>query len=366
MKRILLLLISIVAVVSCYDDGPIWDELQDHENRIVALETLCAQMNTNITSLQTIVTALQSNDYVTAVAPIKEGDKVIGYTITFNKAGSVTIYNGADGADGKDGAAAKAPVIGVRQDTDDAYYWTIDGEWLLDEKGNKVKASASDGEAGADGQTPQLDLKEGYWWVSYDGKEWTKLGVASGSSNLVDVRLEGSFIYLTLDNETVLKIPMSIGVPDMTVESGYERLIFRGKANPVSPDFVVGAFVSSEMDELKGMIPLGVEESNGYAYDFGEDGSFAFGAELYDDGREGMEFYYYTFVYANGVFSFSELKTIRFEANQAELAYGITNITETSVTFKGKVTLKRPADITVFMTERYNDIYDVDDLDSSR
>jgi len=30
------------------------------------------------------------------------------------------------------------PVIGVRKDTDGCYYWTLDGEWLTDEKGNKM------------------------------------------------------------------------------------------------------------------------------------------------------------------------------------------------------------------------------------
>ena len=55
------------------------------------METLCKQMNTNISSLQTIVTALQDKDYVTSVAPINEGDKVVGYTITFSKSGAVTI-----------------------------------------------------------------------------------------------------------------------------------------------------------------------------------------------------------------------------------------------------------------------------------
>ena len=93
MKRTLFFALSLLAVVACskFDDSAIWDELNKHEDRIVKLETLCNQMNTNITSLQTIIIALQSNDYVVNIAPIMEGNKEIGYTITFAKSGSITI-----------------------------------------------------------------------------------------------------------------------------------------------------------------------------------------------------------------------------------------------------------------------------------
>ncbi len=72
-------------------------KLDNHESRISNLEKLCQQMNTNISSLQTIVTALQNNDYITGVTPITENGATIGYTITFAKAKPITIYNGKDG-----------------------------------------------------------------------------------------------------------------------------------------------------------------------------------------------------------------------------------------------------------------------------
>lgn len=93
------------------------------------LEQLCQQMNTNISSLQTIVSALQNNDYVTGVVPVTEGGKTVGYTISFTKSQPVTICHGKDGQNGADGKDGKSyvPVIGVRQDTDGVYYWTLDG-----------------------------------------------------------------------------------------------------------------------------------------------------------------------------------------------------------------------------------------------
>ena len=145
------LAILFVSVTSCYDDTGLREQLADHEQRIQTLETLCRQMNTNITSLQTIVDALQQNDYIKSVTPGQEGSEVIGYTIEFVKNGSITIYHGKDGqngADGQDGAPGQdghTPVIGVQQDADGKYYWTLDGEWLLDADGNKIPTTGENG-----------------------------------------------------------------------------------------------------------------------------------------------------------------------------------------------------------------------------
>ena len=232
MKRTLLFALSLLAVVACskFDDSAIWEELNKHEDRIVKLETLCNQMNTNITSLQTIIIALQSNDYVVNIAPIMEGNKEIGYTITFSKSGSITIYHGKDGengkdgangADGKDGQDGKdgvdgkdgkdgyTPKIGVKQHTDGKYYWTLDGNWILDDSNNMIPVTGEDGKDGAngadgkdgqngedgndgvngkdgkDGITPQLKIEDGYWYLSYDnGATWQKLGKATGNNGL--------------------------------------------------------------------------------------------------------------------------------------------------------------------------------------
>ena len=187
----------------CYDDSYILDQLNQHELRIQALEKLCSEMNTNISSLQTIVTAISNNDFVTSITPVVENGAEVGYTITFSKSGPVTIYhgkNGKDGADGKDGKDGKdgtdgsTPVISVKQDADGHWYWTLDGEWLLDDNGDKVRASAidgADGENGAngangangkDGITPKLKIQNDYWYISYDnGTSWKRLGKATGA-----------------------------------------------------------------------------------------------------------------------------------------------------------------------------------------
>lgn len=254
MKKILFFALALLAVVACskFDDSAIWEELNKHEDRIVKLETLCNQMNTNITSLQTIIIALQSNDYVVNIAPIMEGNKEIGYTITFAKSGSITIYHGKDGKDGANGADGKdgqngtdgkdgkdgyTPKIGVKQHTDGKYYWTLDGTWLLDDNGNMIPAigedgkdgqngsngkdgqdgedgkDGADGKDGKDGITPQLKIEDGYWYLSYDnGATWQKLGKATGNNGLDGDNLIASItqdeknVYFKLSDGTVIII----------------------------------------------------------------------------------------------------------------------------------------------------------------
>ena len=230
-------------VTGCYDDTDLRARLDEHEARLQALEKLCSEMNTNIASLQQIMAALQNNDFVTDVVPISENGKEIGYTITFSKSGAVTIYHGKDGkdgangkdgkngVDGKDGADGSTPVVGLKQDTDGIWYWTLNGAWLLDDRGAKVKALGVDGKDGADGKdgkdgangkdgkdgangkdgqdgkdgkdgaagqdgkdgrdgkdgkdgvTPLLKIEVGDWYISYNnGSTWAYVGRADGAN----------------------------------------------------------------------------------------------------------------------------------------------------------------------------------------
>ena len=190
------LLLSLFSSCTADIDG-LSERMDDLEARVVALEELCSQMNTNISSLQTIVGALQDNDYISSIAPVVEGEDTVGYVINFTQSGSVTIYHGEDG---------QTPLIGVRQDADGQYYWTVDGEWLLNDAGNKVQA------LGQDGITPQLKIEtDGYWYISYDGGiTWTQLGKATGEdgdSMFSGVTQDDDNVYLTLADGTVITLP---------------------------------------------------------------------------------------------------------------------------------------------------------------
>ena len=229
-----------------YDDSALRNDLNDLENRIAKLEELCKQMNTNISSLQKIVDALQDNLSISKVEQISDG-----YIIHFSDGSTATIKNGKDSED--------APIIGVKKDTDGIYYWTLDGKWLTDEKGNKVKAQGTDGKDGVDGEdgndgvdgedgvdgtngkdgkdgiTPQLKIENGRWMLSMDdGKTWTDIGQATGADGkdgedgadgtdgedgvdgkdgtngiFKSVREDDDNVYFTLEDDSVITIPKS-------------------------------------------------------------------------------------------------------------------------------------------------------------
>ena len=215
MKKLLAFaaLFAVVALTSCkYDDDDLWNSVHGLENRVAKLEELCKQMNTNISSLQTIVTALQNNVYVTGTTPLMKDGKEIGYTITFSKGNPITIYHGKDGQDGEDGTT---PTISVKKDTDGVYYWTLNGEFIMVDDG-KIQAEGKDGTNGTNGTTPQFKIENDYWFVSYDnGANWTQLGKATGEDGVggdsmfsgVDYETSTDYVIFTLSNGTQIKLP---------------------------------------------------------------------------------------------------------------------------------------------------------------
>ena len=212
MKKLLAFaaLFAVVALTSCkYDDDDLWNSVHGLENRVAKLEELCKQMNTNISSLQTIVTALQNNVYVTGTTPLMKDGKEIGYTITFSKGNPITIDHGKDGQDGEDGIT---PTISVKKDTDGVYYWTLNGEFIVVD-GGKIQAEGKDG---TNGTTPQFKIENDYWFVSYNnGANWTQLGKATGEDGIggdsmfsgVDYETSTDYVIFTLSNGTQIKLP---------------------------------------------------------------------------------------------------------------------------------------------------------------
>lgn len=201
LTTILLFLLPIVLLTSC---GDLKSRMDDIEARMAALEKQCDRMNSDLAALRSIVNVLDQADFIKGVTPVTAGGEVIGYTLEFRNSPSITIYHGTDGKDGKD-----APRIGIRKDGD-GYYWTLDGEWLLDEQGRRIPVSGrdgTDGRDGADGITPQLKIEDGIWWVSYDnGLSWSELG-AVAPMVVADIREDANYVYITLSSGTEIKLP---------------------------------------------------------------------------------------------------------------------------------------------------------------
>ena len=154
MKKLFTILCTflMLTVTGCQHED-IWEELRNHEQRIEQLEKLCRELNSNMQAVQTILTAVQQNDYVTDIMKIVDDGIEVGYSITFAKGGTVNIYHGADGSDGS------TPDIGIRKASDGAYYWTSDGEWMTGEDGEMIPATVTDPDGGY--IVPQFRIADG-------------------------------------------------------------------------------------------------------------------------------------------------------------------------------------------------------------
>ncbi len=253
LKSFFLWLLAIVGAVSCkYDDGELWDKVNDLDNRLTNIEDKLTQMNTDITSMGAIVNALEGNIYITKVTETENG-----YTIQFSDGKTASITNGTAGKD--------APVIGFDKDTDGQYYWTqtIDGKqnWLTDKDGNKVPVT------GSDAVTPQLKVNAGgYWMISYDkGLTFTEVlddngnpvkavgedGSDGGAGQKGDSWFENveydatnGILIITINGETIeLSTGIPTGIPSdsqagkaPTIADGDETFIMPTSISPLNID----------------------------------------------------------------------------------------------------------------------------------
>lgn len=197
-----LALFSALLIIGCVEKDEIsqWNSLYDLREQNVELKDMCYKINNNINSIQKLLEAQKDNLGIKSVTNVADG-----YIIVFSDDSFITLLNGKDGADGKDGkdgvngkdgingvdgkdATAYIPSISVKL-SDGVYYWTLDGEFLTDDEGNKICAQGLNGRDGVNGKdgkdavVPQLKVEDDNWLISYDdGNTWKTIGSASGAN----------------------------------------------------------------------------------------------------------------------------------------------------------------------------------------
>ena len=228
-----------------YDDSALWDKVNDHEERLAALEKWQEQTNQSIAAMQEL---LNTTDMITGVSAVSEGGQTVGYTITFLHSDPITIYNGAKGEDGADGADGQTPQIGLAQAEDGNWYWTLNGELLTDAQGNPIRANGLDGADGADGEdgedgatgpegpqgndgtsapTPQIQLgssitsgtvqtdngkkDDDAWYLSVDGgATWYRVSGKDGTNGDAwfsdEPQKEGNYYVFTLTDQSTFRV----------------------------------------------------------------------------------------------------------------------------------------------------------------
>lgn len=202
MKRIIKLccLVILGLVSASCDEFPLNGSFGEYST----LEELCDEMNENLNSLQLIVSAIEQGDSIDKVSAWSKYGVDLGYNITFNKSGTVSIYYGKVTS-----GTVSVPELGIKQDVDGVYCWTLKGKWILDDKGNKIPVSSSQGVSAI---TPKLKTENDSWYLSYDGgKTWNVVeGVATEACGCLfkDVKLTSTSLTMIFMDGAVLEIPI--------------------------------------------------------------------------------------------------------------------------------------------------------------
>ena len=138
------LVMSLGLALSClacskYDDSALNERLAKLEQRVGAIEEKVRVANEDIKTLRSLVSASTQGKTITEVKKTSEG-----YDLIFSDKQVISIKMGRNGADGH------SPKISVAQDGG-VYYWQLDGQWLRDAQGQKVRVSGETGPVGPQG-----------------------------------------------------------------------------------------------------------------------------------------------------------------------------------------------------------------------
>lgn len=174
---------AIFAGCEQYDDSTLTGRVDDLENRVSELEQYIEDLNNTIQGVSSIVRALQDEERVVSVEPLADGT---GYKIVFSDGSEATIKNGEE------------PSIGIQQDEmDGVWYWTVDGEYLLDDTDNRIPATMA----------PEFMTQDGQLYYRVNGGEWQKVNGADQGIGLIS-RIEQTdedvTFYLSTGGEIVI------------------------------------------------------------------------------------------------------------------------------------------------------------------
>ncbi|WP_114789835.1 PL29 family lyase N-terminal domain-containing protein [Niabella yanshanensis] len=187
MKKVIFLSLLLWVLAACQkkDIRELRSELNRQKDLIAQLQSALQSINTDMKTLQAIATALQAK-----ISVVSYTATPTGYELIMSDGSKINLTNGKDGTNGANGTNGKdgvnAPLIGLRQNADGNYYWTIGGDWLL-QNGQKVKANGTNGANGSNGVngiTPLLmvNATSNQWMVSYDsGNTWSVIKDGNGN-----------------------------------------------------------------------------------------------------------------------------------------------------------------------------------------
>ena len=224
-----IILLSTISLLLAGCGGFIRDEFTWMQQEIDELRTRIDGLNGSVESVHAVVTEMAEGGYVKSFTEFTEDGRT-GYELTFNNGKTVRLLNGVTGKDGKD---AEVPQLGTRQDNDGVWYWTLDGEWLKDGSGQKIRA------ADKDGIVPVFKIDEGKIFISLDnGKTWDEVCTVHDTEGLnivsyTDISSYNDRIILTLADGSKVEVPRYQPILVSLSLSGEEHGISAGETIPI-------------------------------------------------------------------------------------------------------------------------------------
>lgn len=172
------------------------DDLDRTHAKLQKLQELADSVNRELNTLDLILKELDDGH---TILPESLQMTENGYEVSFRDGKKIFIPIGKDGADGR----TLIPV-GVQAE-DGLYYWKVDGEWLLDDEGNRIRAGATDG------YIPLFEARaDSLWWISLDNgvtfEPFASVEEVAGFGVFKDVEQTASGIILTLWEGNTLEL----------------------------------------------------------------------------------------------------------------------------------------------------------------
>ena len=184
MKKLLTAFAMGLLLIGCareYDDSEL-------RNRVTTLETKVGNLEANMKAIQT---ATNDGMFVQKVDELVEDGKVVGVTVTYTT-GQVVAFQIS-------GAGAETNLSAIRN-AEGVLCWALNGQIIQ-----------VDGKDLAVGQTPTFSVKDGHLIVTVDGKSTDvgAMGGGLGDAIFKDIKVTGSAVVLTLDDNSTIEIPFA-------------------------------------------------------------------------------------------------------------------------------------------------------------
>lgn len=142
-------LLSVVTFGSCDDRDEIRDDIDALSARLDALQVEFDKLNDNINTFYDLASG---KTYFTSCTTDDRGN----YTLALSDGSTWTVYSGMP--------EGELPTLAVQ-----------DGKWVMSYKGLTTEIGPANPTDGADGSTPQMSIKDGYWYYQIGDDEPKKV-----------------------------------------------------------------------------------------------------------------------------------------------------------------------------------------------